>query len=140
MPLHTAMTSGTIKNTADIAIQVVNNSTANGAAWLPMAKYDRAVLICHMTTAAAATVTFGFNQATDSAGTGSKAIAGFTDVMVQADTGECHTIEIKATDLDIAGSFDYIRPYATESGVQNANVCAFVLRWRPRYAQSTMPA
>lgn len=137
MSWHKAFENARMENTADIAIQVLNNGTANGAAWLEMGKYDRGALICHMTTSAAAVCTFGLDQATDNAGTGTKALAGFTDAMVQADTGEAHIIEFKTTDLDIGGGFDYVRPYVTESGVQNANVCAFLIRWRTRYAQAS---
>lgn len=88
------------------------------SAWVNMANYHRAVL--HLKVGdlgAAATLDAGLQQASDSTGTGAKAITGKTITqLTQAGgdgTDDDLIIELRTEELDVTGGFEFVRFYVT---------------------------
>lgn len=125
----------------DIPSQTVNNATVNGVAWLDMAKYDRAWIICMVEDMpAGAVVAFGVNEALTAAGGTPLVIAGAAVTFADTEDDNTKVIDVAATAMRMNAGYRWIRPFVTESGVQNAVCTCVVLRERAAYAQAGMPA
>ena len=93
---------------------------AHTTAWTSMASHQRAIYVVRVgVMAAASTLDFKLQQATDSSGTSAKDISGKAITqLTQAggDGSDTVAIELHTEDLDVDGGFDYIRGYLTVTG------------------------
>jgi hypothetical protein len=101
----------------DGAVQVGVHTIVN---YRPMANHQRgAVIILVGTMGQGATIDFALMQATDTAGTGAKAIAGKAITqLTQAggDGNDAIIIEFRAEELDVDGGFAYLGAILTVTG------------------------
>lgn len=104
--------------------------------WYSMRDYHRAWLYVNVgDMAATATLDVGLQQASDSTGTGVKAIAGKTITqLTQAggDSNDVVCIELQTEELDVDGGFEHVRWYVTiaNAAVEMAVTMFFV---EPRF-------
>lgn len=92
-------------------------AATHATAWVSLQDYHRAWFVVEVgVMAAGATLDAGIQQATDTAGTGAKAITGKTITqLTQAggDGNQILCIELQTEELDVDGGFDCVRGYLT---------------------------
>jgi hypothetical protein len=104
-------------------------------AWIYAGNHHRfAVLISVGDLAGAATFDVDLEQATDSSGTGVKAVTGKSITQLAATDDDVYIIiELQSEELDVANSFDYFRVEFTPATAA-VEFAAFVLGVVPRFA------
>lgn len=114
---------------------------ATNGAWLSMRDFHRAFFMLLVgDIVATGTVDFLLQQATDTAGTGVKAIAGKAITqLTQAggDSDDACGIELRMEELDVAGGFDCVR-WVLTTGTAAAEVAVAVLKGEPSRFQPTV--
>ena len=99
--------------------------------YVSLANYHRAVAVIHFGTLNGP-VNAGLQQASDTAGTGVKAITGKTITALTATDDEALVaIELRTEELDVDGGFDCVRLYVTPTA--NAQFSAVLYGIEPRF-------
>ena len=126
---------GAIKPDAHVA-------AAYTSGWVPAKNFARFMAIFGWgTLGAGATIAGIIQQATDSSGTGAKAVTGAaittaTQAVSPADDEQQAIINLNTEDLDTANGFDYIRLSMTV-GVNTSDAMAILLGLDPRYGPAS---
>ena len=109
--------------------QTLNGTTSNSS-WLSMQDYGKAVFFIDV-GATDTTVDATVYQATDSSGTGAKAVSNASITQIGAtDDNRLVSIEVDVNGLDIANGFDHVQLRITVgSGTTGANLAAWALRY-----------
>jgi len=123
-----------------MAIATLNNS-ANTPIWFSMKEYDngRACALAG-TIAAGGAVTVQLRQAKTSAGGSAKDVTGYSTSFADTDDDSIKGIDFRAENLDTNNGFTYVGLLLTETGTQNAVMCAWLERERCRHAQASLQA
>jgi len=106
--------------------------------WVSLRDYHRAWLFLDMgDMGVLSTVTAGLQQATDTTGTGVKAITGKTITQLtqaSGDAGSLVCIELQTEELDVDGGFDCVRFYVTtvvNTVIYSATLFGLISRYKP---------
>ena len=109
---------------------------AHTGAWLPLSNHQRAIFIVMvgaMTTLA--TLDFSVQQASDSSGTGVKAITSKAITQLTAAGGDGNDlvcVEVRSEELDVSNGFEYVRGLLTV-GTATVYCCLLPIRFIPNY-------
>lgn len=114
----------------------LKSAAAHTGAWLAMSNHQRVVFIVAVgAMTALSTVDFSVQQASDSSGTGAKAITGKAITqLTQAggDGNDLLAVEVRTEELDVANGFEYVRGLLTV-GTDTAYCSVVALRFMPNY-------
>lgn len=125
----------THKITLGLAYVSVATTTTTGSFW-SMGKAHHVAMVFLIGTVSAAT-TIEVIQATDTSGSGAKAISGKSISLGVPDSDSVKIIEVEASELDVAGAFMAIAAKATAAGA-GAILGATVHRYPIRYGPSSL--
>lgn len=138
---------------------------ANAGDWVSLENYERCVVVLFAEAGAAGEdPVFALNQATDAAGTGSKALtfttiyekvgtltgvtswtrttqtaAGSYTNAASAETEKIIAVEVKADELDVDNGFKFLQLSVADTGATAAQFgCGFYIMLEPRYPQAAV--
>lgn len=99
-------------------LPLARDASVNYSAYVSLANYHRAVLVVHVGAMTAnSTLDAGIQQASDSTGTGVKAITGKAITQLTQAGGDGNedpiVIELRTEELDVTGGFEHVRFYVT---------------------------
>lgn len=112
---------------------------STSSAWIAMKDFESLMAIINTgVLGAAATLDAKFEQATDSGGSGVKDIAGkaITQLVKASNDDDQAIINLRADELDVEGSFDFVRLTLTVAAAASL-ICANVLGFDAHYGPSS---
>lgn len=117
-------------------IHATNSLAAGATTWYSMMYWKHASFVIELTTTTGDTLNVvKLWQATDSSGTGNKAVTGYQFAPTTTTVaGDKVTLEFDASQLDWANGFCWIRPEIRASGGSVGTCNCVLIRSQPRYS------